>query len=415
MVPEFTTVTPQPPRPHVFLSAQTVTFNTLLSLRSQGAAQTPYNMHIEPLTRAEVETLSDPDRRYFEAAAALERKNTSAKEDLTSFEYCLKIKVTLDEYEQRARTKPSWSVLAVLINGEHRLWCLNAQTPIRVNPFLSHWVEAFQRMGRISAAKDSYAPASTASGGITTQEIFTVRTEWIKTLLRSKSKNENIALAPRVLHHACVRLGQISAFDIQTYVRMLEETGIYDKAHKLPTVPAEPPKAPAAKRTKEQPHNNASKQWKEDMLRRLNEQPDAAVQELTHLPLELPYLDFFTTLLTNRTLESLAIEPAPVITSYIQHSLRLIEKMAEPPTGADVDGDTNGSNYRWEYGKEAQSRLVRILLLFIKSLIRKELLGTEVLYFEIQEICVRYVWIKEVRDFRSWVEEGVGEEEVRGP
>jgi hypothetical protein len=50
-----------------------------------------------------------------------------------------------------------------------------------------------------------------------------------------------------------------------------------------------------------------------------------------------------------------------------------------------------------------------VLLLFIKNLIRKGLVGTEVLYFEIQEICVRYIWIKEVRDFKTWVEQGVDE------
>jgi hypothetical protein len=49
---------------------------------------------------------------------------------------------------------------------------------------------------------------------------------------------------------------------------------------------------------------------------------------------------------------------------------------------------------------------VRLLLLFIKNLMRKGLVGIEVLYFEIQEICVRYVWIREVREFRGWVEEG---------
>ena len=57
------------------------------------------------------------------------------------------------------------------------------------------------------------------------------------------------------------------------------------------------------------------------------------------------------------------------------------------------------------HGREAQCRAVKLLLLFVKNLIRKGLVGTDVLYFEIQEICVRYVWIKEVRDFRLWIEE----------
>lgn len=363
------------------------------------------------LTRAEVEALSDPDRTYRDAADALERIHTSADGNMeeTVFEKSLKIKNTLDEYEEKARIAPSWRVLALLTNSEYRLWCLNAETPMRHNPFLTHWVEAFQRLDKDNAGRKLNSKASTANDGITTEEIFEVRAEWIKKLLPNKDIDEFLGSTPRELHHAFVQLGLKRPFDVQTYVQMLEEEGIYDKTPE--------PEIPAGKRKKDQPRNNASKQWKKDMLQKLEEQPDATVQELTHLPLELSYLDFLTTLLTDRTLESLAIDPAPVITSYIQHSLRLVEQMAEPPTDADVDRDADGSANRnsiWEYGKEAQSRAVRLLLLFIKSLIRKELLGTEVLYFEIQEICVRYVWIKEVRDFRSWVEEGIGEEEARG-
>ncbi|KAF1849393.1 uncharacterized protein K460DRAFT_354245 [Cucurbitaria berberidis CBS 394.84] len=363
------------------------------------------------LTRPEVDALSDPDRTYSDAANALEHIPASADEHPgdTVFEKSLRIKNTLDEYEENARKEPSWNVLAVLTNSEYRLWCLNAETPMRHNPFLTHWVEASQRLDKESAeGKLNTNTFSTPNGGITTADILEVRVEWIKRLLPNKDVKEFLHSTPRELHDAFVKRGLKKAFNIQTYIQMLEEEGIYDKTPE--------PKVATWTRMQEHPRDNASKQWKSDMLQKLKEQPDTAVQELTHLPLELSYLDFLTTLLTDRTLQSLSIDPAPVITTYIQHSLRLAEQMAGPPTDATVDGHTDGPLDRssiWEYGKEAQSRAVRLLLLFIKSLIRKELLGTEVLYFEIQEICVRYVWIKEVRDFRSWVEEGIGEEHVR--
>jgi hypothetical protein len=45
---------------------------------------------------------------------------------------------------------------------------------------------------------------------------------------------------------------------------------------------------------------------------------------------------------------------------------------------------------------------------------RKGLVGPQVLYFEVQEICVRYVWVREVREFRNWVEGGARDGEVDG-
>ena len=367
------------------------------------------------LTPAEVGSSSDPDRTYHDATAEVERIATSARGNLEEsvFEKSLKIKNTLDAFEGTARTAPSWRVMALLTNCEYRLWCLNADTPMRQNPFLTHWVEAFQRSEKYGAERAQRPNTSSiGSRDVTTADIFKVRAEWIKRLLLNKDVGEFSNSTPRELHHTFVNLGSKKPFNIQHYVQMLEEEGVYDKTPE--------PQVPSRAREKEKSRNNASQHWKEDMDRKLKEQPDAAIQELSHLPLELSYLDFLTTILTNRTLESHSIDPAPIITSYIQHALRLTEQMGEPPgmssqDTSNIDGEASGSANRssiQEYGKEAQGRAVRLLLLFIKSLIRKQLLETQVLYFEIQEICVRYVWIKEVRDFRIWVEEGVGEEHI---
>jgi hypothetical protein len=89
--------------------------------------------------------------------------------------------------------------------------------------------------------------------------------------------------------------------------------------------------------------------------------------------------------------------------------------MDKPPSPHHVAADDWSENQseareELEYGKEAQSRHILLLLLFIKSLIRKGLVELDVLYFEIAEITVRYVWIKEVREFRTWAEEGIGDD-----
>jgi hypothetical protein len=154
---------------------------------------------------------------------------------------------------------------------------------------------------------------------------------------------------------------------------------------------------------------DSSQSWDDVIVRKLKEEPAQAMQELAHLPLEIPYLEFLTKLHVNRTFENLGIDGQDVTIHYIQHALRLIEKMEAPPPTSQQDTTTNGttngnSTPIVEYGKEAQSRAVVILVLFIKSSISKGFVEATSLFFELQEICVRYVWIKEVRDFRAWAQ-----------
>lgn len=182
---------------------------------------------------------------------------------------------------------------------------------------------------------------------------------------------------------------------------MLEEEGIYERcsSSQKSWVPDNTP-------ARERPSG------KEAILLQLEASPESAISTLTHLPIDLQSLDLLTTLVQTRALEKLSIETRNVIRNYIQHGLRLIERMGLPPSavdGNDVDGrapDEEQTDSSLSYDREAQIRAVKLLLLFIRNLIRKALLPPEAIYFEIQEICVRYVWIKEVRDFRAFIEEG---------
>jgi hypothetical protein len=310
-------------------------------------------------------------------------------------------------------------VLAVLINCEYILWRLNADIPLKHNPFLSHWVEAVQRLDRPAGqTKGTMA----TSNGFSTQEINSSRVSWIHTIL----KGENLELigekTPQEVSGSLVRDGLSKSFDLKPYIRMLEDEGIYEKTPRpgasalssstqshvdshgfeLPT---------QAVKTKYSAEDSIQQQ-KDDILRNLEANPDAAVFGITRLPISLTYLDFLTTILTERTLEKHSIDPAPVITQYIQHALRIVERMDKPPS------PSSDANAEWserarlegevlEYGKEAQSRHILLLLLFIKSLLRKGLVQMDTLFYEIAEITVRYVWIKEVREFRTWAEEGI--------
>ncbi|UPX17253.1 uncharacterized protein EKO05_0007619 [Ascochyta rabiei] len=349
------------------------------------------------LARIELDALSDPDRTCADAVEDLEHVSTLQEDGIGgAFDKSLRIKSTVDALEGQAQEQPSWKMLAAVINSEYRLWKLNAETPLRLNPFLSHWVEAIQRL-----QGDATKTQATALD-ISTEDISATRLEMIKGMLGSNDPNIFATATPKQLYNARHRT---TPFDVQPYVRMLEEEGIYE-----PSPMTALPK-PTHHETNDTPRKPTFQEWKHDLFRHRTSDPAAAFEDLTHLPIALPALDFLTTLLTEHTLAEHNIDSAPLVTSYIQHALRLVEHMGhspglntEPPHQTEIGIETDTETL--DHGREAQSRAVQLLLLFIKNLIRKGLMGVEVLYFEIQEICVRYMWIKEVRDFRSWIEEG---------
>lgn len=359
------------------------------------------------LTDAESRALSDYNLsihdaiRYFgQNVAAYNSRNES------DFEKSFKLKNTIDVFEMRARAEPSAQALAVLMNCEYLLWQLNKDTPLKQNPFLSHWVEAIQRLDAVGGQRGSNG---VAMNGLSADKISAARVLWIKMLLQGEDVKHLLDQTPQKASISLVRESLREPFDLRPYVRMLEDEGIYEKTPEPDTNGHAAPIQQQnggdtydhpARMKKNDSVEDLIQQRKADIRRNLELDTDAAIFEITRLPISLSYLDFLTTLLTDHTLESHSIDPAPIITQYIQHALRTIERMGKPPAPSD-EGEV------LEYGKEAQSRHILLLLLFIKSLIRKGLVEMDTLYYEIAEISVRYVWIKEVRDFRSWAEEGV--------
>jgi len=384
--------------------------------------------YMASLTAAEAQSLADPDRTFDDAVCTLEQLRPHGE---WAFQMQIRLKNTLDAYEKMARAAPRWSLLATLLNCEYAILRLTAPSvPIRHNPFLSHWVESYQCLAR---THEDHGHHEREKIGLTAGAVAAVWAEWIKSMLLSGESDtqELSTLTPRIFYETTTKRAFREPFPIQPYIRILIEEDIYDTlpgtavhdAHPSGPPPPPSPVSQNAMKKSERLGQSAPDDWKTAILDHLlPRHPDMAIQELTRLPLQLLHLDFLTKLLADHALEEHAIDPAPVITSYIQHSLRTIEMMGEPPPASDQGRAATDSAARhliadtnriWEYGKEAQSRHVKLLLLFIKSLVRKGLLGADVLYFEIQEICVRYVWIKQVRDFRAWVE-GIGEADEQG-
>ncbi|PSN65865.1 hypothetical protein BS50DRAFT_588667 [Corynespora cassiicola Philippines] len=351
------------------------------------------------LEEGEIQRLEDPGKLCGDVVRGLGG---------SGFEGSLRVKNTVDGIEEIARDAPSWSAFSVLVNCEYRLYEMNRDTPLRNNPFLSHWVEAILRLGQNLAPSKPQGKRRAKKNGdkITDAEIRRVRVELIKSLLQSGDSLPFASMSPKMLYEKFVELGQTTEFDVAVYIRMLQEEGIYDDGPRELDGPSgahvEASTQQDGEEATSKPRLNDFQQWKKGILSRLETEPEVATQELRHLPVELSYLDFLTTLLQEGTLLALSIDPAPIMSDYIQHALRLAEKMGQPPESSSL----NGNSEDIDRGREAQARAVRLLLLFIRNLIRKALLPPEAIYFEIQEICVRYVWIREVREFRAFVEEG---------
>lgn len=362
------------------------------------------------LTAAEIETLSDYKSQTLDGAQN-ERADVCEDAYLSEddFQHSLRLKNTLDVLEGNSAAAPTNRDLAVTINSEYQLWLTNAHTPLKQNPFLSHWVEALERLGWPDIQG---VDVRSALGNISKDTMKMVRVLLIRALLLGKNASDWASYSPAMVALELLSERPDPSFDLQTYVRMLEDEGIYEKTPE--------PEASAAPITRDHNSNahtpagtelspeEALQKQKEDILRELKEEPQTAIFDITRLPITLTHLDFLTTILTDRTLEKHSIDPAPVITQYIQHALRTVERMDKPPSpSSEVATEQVRSNGEvLEYGKEAQGRCILLLLLFIKSLIRKQVVELDVLFYEIAEITVRYVWIKEVRDFRTWVEEG---------
>lgn len=357
----------------------------------------------------ELDVLMDPMKPYDDAIRDLEHVAKTTRGNADSFEESLRVKNSLDTYEVLAKTMPSQQLLTAMLNCEYKLWQTCEETSMRFKPYLSHWVEALMRIQKeIGECQHTTVTTSDTSDTITTREILATRAGYIMALLLQKPPPSTEPV--RFAYEKGSRGGfLLPDFDLLPYMQMLVEEEVWDS---LPEGIVQAPETGALRKPKAQ-DDNGSQRWEDVMLRKLKEDPNLAVQELAHLPLEISSLDFLTKLLVHGTFEELGIDGPPVILQYIQHALRLVEMMEAPPPTSEQNLPVNGTAnsiengaHIVEYGKEPQSRAVRLLLLFIKNSISKGLLETALMIFEIQEICVRYVWIKEVRDFRNWVEQG---------
>ena len=186
----------------------------------------------------------------------------------------------------------------------------------------------------------------------------------------------------------------IESFDINRYVRMLQEEGIYESPTSTKT--AQGGAEVATEATQRKRNANA------DMfMHELETDPAAALSQLKALPVDLQSLELINVLLFSGALDN--YDPPSLLRDYIQHALRFVEHVGLEGLDSEDSWTVSPASNR----KEDQERLIKLLILFMRNLLARRVVTPQTFYFEIQEICIRFIWVKEVRDFRSDLEVGV--------
>ncbi|KAJ4343458.1 hypothetical protein N0V87_000224 [Didymella glomerata] len=389
------------------------------------------------LASLELQCLSDLSRQNDEVLREVDHVSTLNEDGPGgAFNKSMRIKGTIDDLGAKVQTEPSWAALAALLRSEYRLWKLNVDTPIHANPFLSHWIDAILLL---YVDTQGYQPnlgdddSFFANGPVSYREIAAARLEMIKEMLKYGGEALGTA-TPRMLFKTRF---PPKAIDIRPFVRMLEEGGIYDKG----TAPVPPPDLTVPSKVADMDYGSPDAspvgssgtpnlenldltdnkstppplglRWKLAISLNLENDPDLAVHQLTHLPLTITTLDFLTTLTTDLKLATHGIDPKSVVLSFVQHALRIIEYARQPPdpTSEPPPQIDIGVNTYFGYGRDAQMWAVRVLLLFVKNLIQKGFVDVYpnkeyTLYYDIQEICTQYIWMGDVREFKAWIDEG---------
>jgi hypothetical protein len=191
------------------------------------------------------------------------------------------------------------------------------------------------------------------------------------------------------------------------------------------------------------PGPRASDAEEEAFLAWLASSPGDALAFLVRLPPTLPTLDLATKVLSSATLlPSRGIEPADVAREHLQHALRFVEGLrsssaggggdGEPAAGSGGgggagrasaaalgrlrrgggggdggDGDDEGGDEGGGGGAEGQARAVALLVVYLRNLIASGVLPLDRVWLDVQEVCVRYIWLPQVREFRAWLEGSV--------
>jgi hypothetical protein len=334
-------------------------------------------------------------------------------------------------------------LIVTVLNAEYLILKLTSAIPLRDHPFLLHWVTTVDRIrGDLLANRDKLGATEY---GI--QEVFLKsRLEIIYCALKGMEEFAGVdgwpekhvgTLTPlQLMEHTLQIEGEPAWLDLTPYAMILDEAGITlswelaallpdpDPSTRSPTkqlanlnidsTPS-PVRGKATAPTTPTAPTKSSVPSISDIEKYLRIEPVEIIRLLTRLPLDIPSLDLLTKLNESDILDNAGADTVHITREYVQHCLREIEKMGQDSSNSsntsNVSANPSEESSEPARGREEQSRAVRLLVMFIKNLVRKGLCPVHELVYEIQEVCVRYIFVSEVREFRAWLEGG--DEEVK--
>lgn len=339
---------------------------------------------------------------------------------------------------------PDHKVLLHCLNSHDQLLRLHPNTELQHHPVLAHWIKTLLRWGYDYPTAGALRPDT---------HIRRIVVRYVKHILIELSQWHGHAaekvLRPSVFLLSFDESAPDPTLNIESYISVLDKEGIpwrtwYENVlpENLPTFgnlhesetnlgtldgaegfeewyainaeeAAEPSleAAPAnvSKTTAQEPGEFGPPHGQSDISEPLTAEelvelsqkdPDQAQQMLVNLPIDLASMEVINGVLSSGKAN---LENPVVACNYIQHGLRKLED-----SSSDGSAGTNDSDepYSPSLDPEEKRRKVKLLVLFIRNLIRRGLVQVESLQYDIQEICVRFAPIKEVRELKHWFQTG---------
>ncbi|QDS76085.1 hypothetical protein FKW77_006143 [Venturia effusa] len=341
------------------------------------------------------------------------------------------------------------SHITAALNAEYMILQLTFETPLRDHPFLLHWVTAADHIrGELLANRDNLGTEEYSPQEILLRSRLEIIYFALDGLEQYKGKKEWPAealgaMSPlELMEHAVRRKGDPEWLDLTTYAMALEKAGIpmsWELEALLPDPAAQSPEVRSVDVDRAQDHRDqhyrneygaaretapasrptakASDATKAPTLQQIEHylrvDPENTRQYLIRQDISLDSLNTLCHLAArdNHALESAGFEKIHVMREYIDYALRTIEAMGQEEhynessntsnVSNDPSSDTSNEPRR---GRDEQERAITLLAMFLKHLVSNDLVRANEIYFEINEFCTRYIFVKEVRAFKDFLE-----------
>lgn len=330
------------------------------------------------------------------------------------------------------------ALVTAALNAEYMILKLNFETPLCDHPFLLHWVTAADRIrGELLANRDKHGTEEYSAQEILLKSRLEIIYFALDGMQKYRSDGKWVAeklgaLTPLALmEHTIRREGDPDWLDLTIYAMALERAQgkalSWEVEALLPDPNAQSPEIrPAAvdrdehspaqgKAAVSRPAVKVSKgPTLEEIEQYMQLQPENTLQCLIRLDISIDSLNLLCQLAAtdNHTIENAGVEKIHVIREYILHALRTIEAMAqseehytESSNTSNVSNDpASDTSNEPPKGRDEQERGITLLAIFMKHLVSQGLVGVNDIYYELSEFVTRYIFVREVRDFKNFLE-----------